>query len=64
MAFTGLGFAGITTFWPLMIVAVAGTLNPSSGDVSLFLLTEQAALSHTGAVSRNGMTGRAVCLGL
>ena len=30
-----------------MLVAVAGTLNPSSGDVSLFLPTEQAALAHT-----------------
>jgi len=29
------------------MVAVAGTLNPSSGDVSLFLPTEQAALAHT-----------------
>jgi MFS family permease len=47
MAATGLGFAGLTAFWPLMLVAVAGTLNPSSGDVSLFLPTEQAALAHT-----------------
>src|SRR5215831_644925 len=27
MALTGIGFAGVTRFWPLMIVAVAGTLN-------------------------------------
>ena len=47
MLVTGLGFAGLTTFWPLMVVAVAGTLNPSAGDVSLFLPTEQAALAHT-----------------
>src|SRR5215468_4081086 len=47
MLFTGLGFAGLTDFWPLMIVAVAGTLNPSAGDVSVFLPTEQAALAHT-----------------
>jgi len=47
MALTGLGFAGFSDFWPLMIVAVAGTLNPSSGDVSVFLPTEQAALAHT-----------------
>src|SRR3954447_8684768 len=25
---TGLGFAGFTSFWPLMVVAVGGTLNP------------------------------------
>jgi MFS family permease len=47
MVLTGIGFAGLTTFWPLMVVAVAGTLNPSSGDVSVFLPTEQAALAHT-----------------
>jgi MFS family permease len=47
MLATGIGFAGLTTFWPLMVVAVAGTLNPSAGDVSLFLPTEQAALAHT-----------------
>lgn len=44
---TGLGFAGITAFWPLAVVAVAGTLNPSAGDVSLFLPTEQAVLAGT-----------------
>jgi predicted MFS family arabinose efflux permease len=47
MFLTGLGFGGLTEFWPLMIVAVAGTLNPSSGDVSVFLPTEQAALAQT-----------------
>jgi len=29
-------------FWPMLIVAVLGTLNPSAGDVSVFLPTEQA----------------------
>jgi MFS family permease len=47
MMLTGIGFAGLTDFWPLMVVAVVGTLNPSSGDVSVFLPTEQAALAHT-----------------
>jgi MFS family permease len=47
MILTGIGFAGVTTFWPIMVVAVVGTLNPSAGDVSLFLPTEQAALAHT-----------------
>lgn len=47
MAVTGLGFAGLTTFWPVMVVAFAGTLNPSAGDVSVFLPTEQAALAQT-----------------
>lgn len=47
MAATGLGFAGVTAFWPLLVVAVAGTLNPSAGDVSLFLPTEQALVPQT-----------------
>jgi predicted MFS family arabinose efflux permease len=42
---TGIGFLGVTTFWPILVIAVAGTLNPSAGDVSVFLPTEQAALS-------------------
>jgi MFS family permease len=47
MAATGLGFGLVTAFWPLFIVAVVGTLNPSAGDVSLFLPLEQAALAET-----------------
>jgi MFS family permease len=46
---TGLGFAGLSSFWPLFVVAVAGTLNPSVGDVSVFLPTEQAALASAAA---------------
>ncbi len=46
MMATGLGFAVISDFWPLLIIAVVGTLNPSSGDVSVFLPLEQAVLSH------------------
>ena len=52
MFVTGLGFASITSFWPLFFVAVIGTLNPSAGDVSLFLAVEQAALAGT-VVSRD-----------
>ena len=44
---TGLGFATVTAFWPLFVIAVVGTLNPSAGDVSLFLPVEQAALAAT-----------------
>jgi MFS family permease len=42
---TGLAFAGLSHFWPLLIVAFIGTLNPSSGDVSVFLPLEQARLA-------------------
>jgi MFS family permease len=45
MAATGLGFAAFTEFWPLLVIAVVGTLNPSSGDVSVFLPLEHAVLS-------------------
>jgi MFS family permease len=45
MAATGLGFAVFTEFWPLFVIAVVGTLNPSSGDVSIFLPLEQAVLA-------------------
>jgi MFS family permease len=45
MASTGLGFAGIASFWPLLLLAFLGTLNPSSGDVSVFLPLEHARLA-------------------
>jgi len=44
MFFTGLGFLTVTHFALLMVIAVLGTLNPSTGDVSFILPTEQAAL--------------------
>lgn len=46
MVVTGLGFAGLSDLWPLLVVAFAGTLNPSSGDVSVFLPLEHARLAH------------------
>jgi MFS family permease len=45
MAATGIGFAFVTDFWPLIAIAFVGTLNPSSGDVSVFLPLEHAMLS-------------------
>jgi MFS family permease len=45
MTATGLGFAGLTTFWPLLVVAAVGTLNPTAGDVSVFLPVEQALIA-------------------
>jgi MFS family permease len=47
MIATGLGFAFLHDFWPLLVVAFVGTLNPSAGDVSVFLPTEQALLPQT-----------------
>ncbi|MEZ4563596.1 MAG: MFS transporter [Thermomicrobiales bacterium] len=47
MVVTGLGFAFLRDFWPLLLVAFLGTINPSSGDVSVFLPTELALLPQT-----------------
>lgn len=46
MAATGLAFAGLGSFWPLMLVAFVGTLNPSGGDVSVFLPLEHTVIAH------------------
>jgi MFS family permease len=45
MIVTGLGFASLSSLWPLLIVAFVGTINPSSGDVSVFLPLEHAVLA-------------------
>jgi MFS family permease len=45
MMATGIGFSITTSFWPLLVVAIVGTLNPSAGDVSLFLPVELAAVA-------------------
>jgi MFS family permease len=47
MMATGISFAAIADFWPLLVVAVVGTLNPSSGDVSLFLPLEHALVAQS-----------------
>ena len=54
MTLTGVGFATIGNFWPLVLIAFVGTLNPSSGDVSVFLPLEQAELA--GVVSKRDRT--------
>ncbi len=51
MAATGLGFASFTAFAPLLVVAFIGTLNPGSGDVSVFLPIEHARLAGSGGNS-------------
>jgi len=47
MIATGLAFASLQAFWPLMLVAFIGTLNPSSGDVSIFLPLDHSLLSQS-----------------
>jgi len=47
MCLTGWLLAGLAGFWPLLLVAFVGTMNPSSGDVSVFLPLEQARLAES-----------------
>jgi hypothetical protein len=49
MVATGVGFAGFASFWPLLLVAFVGTLNPSAGDVSAFLPLEHARIAASAA---------------
>ena len=70
MAITGLGFSYLTSFWPLLVIAFVGTINPSSGDVSVFLPLEHARLaaasdagSRTDLFARYALTG-ALCAAL
>jgi MFS family permease len=45
MLATGFAFAWFEGFWALLLVAFVGTLNPSSGDVSVFLPLEHTLLA-------------------
>jgi MFS family permease len=47
MILTGLAFGELQAFWPLLLVGFVGTLNPSSGDASVFLPLEQSLLAHS-----------------
>jgi MFS family permease len=47
MAATGACFAVMTDFWPLLIIAFVGTMNPTSGDASIFGPLEQTVLTQT-----------------
>ena len=49
---TGIGFASTDAFVLLLMIAVVGTLNPSAGDVSVFLPVEQAILPQTVEANR------------
>jgi MFS family permease len=47
MMATGVGFALTTAFWPLLVIAFVGTMNPTSGDASVFAPLEQTVLTQT-----------------
>ena len=45
MAATGLAFAGLSSLWPLLVVAFFSTLNPSGGDTSVFLPLDHTVIA-------------------
>lgn len=59
MIASGLAFGAFTQFAILLAIGVVGTLNPSAGDVSIFLPLEQSLLAATTtAQSRTGLYAR------
>ena len=59
MAITGLATAFMTDFWPLVIIAAVGTLNPAANDVTPFSPLEQTLLARaTTAQSRTALFAR------
>ncbi len=64
MALTGVSFATVQAFWPLLLIAFVGTLNPSSGDVSIYLPLEQSLLTQSvGEKDRTGLFARYSLIG-
>jgi MFS family permease len=51
MVATGVAFGTIEAFWPLAVISFVGTINPSTGDVSVFLPVEQSILAESVAPS-------------
>jgi MFS family permease len=49
MIATGLAFAAASTYAVVLLVALVGTINPSSGSVSVFVPLEHAVLAHATA---------------
>lgn len=67
MAATGLAASVFTDFWPLLVIAAIGTLNPAANDVTPFSPLEQTLLaratspqSRTALFARYSLTGALV----
>jgi len=64
MTATGVAFILTTDFWPLLLIAVLGTINPSTGDASVFAPLEHALLTRTvGAEHRTALFARYTLIG-
>src|SRR5260221_2166293 len=49
LVISGIGYAFATAFWPLLIIAFVGTLNPTASDISVFVPLEQTMLADAAA---------------
>jgi MFS family permease len=58
MVVTGCAFAGLSSLWPLLVIAFAGTINPSSGDATVFLPLDHTVLATAPAEARTSMFAR------
>ena len=64
MAASGLAFASIGDFWPLLLIAAVGTLNLTNGDTSVFLPLEQSMVAQAvDARDRTAVFARYALLG-
>jgi hypothetical protein len=45
MVLSGIGYAYATEFWPLLMIALVGTINPGTSDVGVFVPLEQTVLA-------------------
>lgn len=64
MAATGIAVATTSGFWPLLVIAVVGTLNPAANDVTPITPLEQSLLARaTTAGSRTALFARHSLIG-
>lgn len=64
MMATGVAASMLTEFWPLLLVAAVGTLNPAASDVTLFSPLEQTLLTRAApAQSRTALFARYSLIG-
>ena len=58
MAATGGAFAGLDSFWPLLVVSFVSTINPGSGDASVFAPLEHTMLATAPQHARTDLFAR------
>jgi MFS family permease len=58
MCASGVAFASLESLWPLLLVAFVSTLNPGSGDASLFMPLDHTMLASAPAETRTTLFAR------